>query len=152
MHLSQTNAHSTNDIHLAREIKGSVAKSEKCHWLAWICKRRMSRISVQMTYYFVTFSSRSRLISRFNRSIGNTYPVTQQTTILIGSTPSHGERFLLCRNEKSIRPIIIHVCKINGLMNVSTLSMFIFKGVLHLLPKISMFCALSQNNQQLFEK
>ena len=26
-----------------------------------------------------------------------------------------------------------------------------FKGVLHLLPKISMFCALSQNNQQLFE-
>ena len=26
------------------------------------------------------------------------------------------------------------------------------KGVLHLLPKISMFCALSQNNQQLFEK
>ena len=25
-------------------------------------------------------------------------------------------------------------------------------GVLHLLPKISMFCALSQNNQQLFEK
>ena len=27
-----------------------------------------------------------------------------------------------------------------------------FKGVLHLLPKISMFCALSQNNQQLFEK
>ena len=29
---------------------------------------------------------------------------------------------------------------------------FFFKGVLHLLPKISMFCALSQNNQQLFEK
>ena len=27
-----------------------------------------------------------------------------------------------------------------------------FKGVLHLLPKISMFCAPSQNNQQLFEK
>ena len=27
-----------------------------------------------------------------------------------------------------------------------------FKGVLHLLPKISMFCALSENNQQLFEK
>ena len=27
-----------------------------------------------------------------------------------------------------------------------------FKGVLHLLPKISMFCALSQNNQQLFYK
>ena len=27
-----------------------------------------------------------------------------------------------------------------------------FKGVLHLLPKISMFCALSQNNQELFEK
>ena len=26
------------------------------------------------------------------------------------------------------------------------------KGVLHLLPKIIMFCALSQNNQQLFEK
>ena len=26
------------------------------------------------------------------------------------------------------------------------------KEVLHLLPKISMFCALSQNNQQLFEK
>ena len=26
------------------------------------------------------------------------------------------------------------------------------KGVLHLLPKISIFCALSQNNQQLFEK
>ena len=25
-------------------------------------------------------------------------------------------------------------------------------GVLHLQPKISMFCALSQNNQQLFEK
>ena len=25
------------------------------------------------------------------------------------------------------------------------------KRVLHLLPKISMFCALSQNNQQLFE-
>ena len=25
------------------------------------------------------------------------------------------------------------------------------KGVLHLLPKISMFCALFQNNQQLFE-
>ena len=27
-----------------------------------------------------------------------------------------------------------------------------FKRVLHLLPKISMFCALSQNNQELFEK
>ena len=27
-----------------------------------------------------------------------------------------------------------------------------FKGVLHLLPKISMFCALSQNNQKLVEK
>ena len=26
------------------------------------------------------------------------------------------------------------------------------KGVLHLLPKISMFCAVSQDNQQLFEK
>ena len=26
------------------------------------------------------------------------------------------------------------------------------KGVLHLLPKISMFCALSQNNQQRFDK
>ena len=26
------------------------------------------------------------------------------------------------------------------------------EGVLHLLPKISMVCALSQNNQQLFEK
>ena len=26
------------------------------------------------------------------------------------------------------------------------------KGVLHLLPKICMFCALSQNKQQLFEK
>ena len=26
------------------------------------------------------------------------------------------------------------------------------KGVLHLLPKISMFCVLSQNNQHLFEK
>ena len=26
------------------------------------------------------------------------------------------------------------------------------KGVLHLLPKIGMFCALSQNNEQLFEK
>ena len=25
------------------------------------------------------------------------------------------------------------------------------QGVLHLLPKITMFCALSQNNQQLFE-
>ena len=31
-------------------------------------------------------------------------------------------------------------------------SLFLFKGVLHLLPKISMFCALSQNNQQVFEK
>ena len=29
---------------------------------------------------------------------------------------------------------------------------FSLKGVLHLLPKISMFCALSQDNQQLFEK
>ena len=28
----------------------------------------------------------------------------------------------------------------------------VFKGVLYLLPKISMFCALSQNNQYLFEK
>ena len=28
----------------------------------------------------------------------------------------------------------------------------IFKGILHLLPKISMFCALTENNQQLFEK
>ena len=28
----------------------------------------------------------------------------------------------------------------------------LLKGVLHLLPKISMFCALSKNNQQLFEK
>ena len=27
-----------------------------------------------------------------------------------------------------------------------------FKGVLHLLPRISMFCALSQNNQQLKKK
>ena len=27
-----------------------------------------------------------------------------------------------------------------------------FKGVLHLLPKISMFCALSQNDQQFFLK
>ena len=26
------------------------------------------------------------------------------------------------------------------------------QGVLHLLPKISMFCALSQNNKQLLEK
>ena len=36
------------------------------------------------------------------------------------------------------------------LMNDSVLKTL--KGVLHLLPKISMFCALSQNNQQLFEK
>ena len=28
----------------------------------------------------------------------------------------------------------------------------IFKGGLHLLPKISMFCALSENNKQLFKK
>ena len=28
----------------------------------------------------------------------------------------------------------------------------LLKGVLHLLPRISMFCSLSQNNQQLFEK
>ena len=28
----------------------------------------------------------------------------------------------------------------------------LIKGILHLLPKISMLCALSQNNQQLFEK
>ena len=28
----------------------------------------------------------------------------------------------------------------------------LLKGLLHLLPKISMFCALSQNDQQLFEK
>ena len=27
-----------------------------------------------------------------------------------------------------------------------------FKGGLHLLPKMSMFCTLSQNNQQLFKK
>ena len=27
-----------------------------------------------------------------------------------------------------------------------------FKGLLHFLPKISMFCALSQNNQYLLEK
>ena len=32
------------------------------------------------------------------------------------------------------------------------LFVIIVQGVLHLLPKISMFCALSQNNQQLFEK
>ena len=29
---------------------------------------------------------------------------------------------------------------------------YAFEGVLHLLPKIGMFCALSQNNQQLFEQ
>ena len=29
---------------------------------------------------------------------------------------------------------------------------YILKGVLHLLPKISMFYALSQNNQQAFEE
>ena len=28
----------------------------------------------------------------------------------------------------------------------------VVKGVLHLIPKINMFCALSQNNQELFEK
>ena len=28
----------------------------------------------------------------------------------------------------------------------------ILRGVLHLMPKISMFCALSQNDQQPFEK
>ena len=49
-------AHSTNDIHLAREIEGSFAKSENCHWLAWIFKRRVSRRLVQITHYFVTFS------------------------------------------------------------------------------------------------
>ena len=27
-----------------------------------------------------------------------------------------------------------------------------FKGIQHLLPKLSMFCVLSQNNHQLFEK
>ena len=31
-------------------------------------------------------------------------------------------------------------------------NVYFFKGVLHLLPKISMFCALSQNKRQLFEK
>ena len=38
------------------------------------------------------------------------------------------------------------------ILNVRNVTFIIFKGVLHLLPKISMFCALSQNNQQLFEK
>ena len=31
-------------------------------------------------------------------------------------------------------------------------NLILFKGVLHLLPQISMFCALSQNNQHLLEK
>ena len=53
---SSPHAHSTNDIHLAREIKDSFAKSENCHWLAWIFKRRVSRRLVQITHYFVTFS------------------------------------------------------------------------------------------------
>ena len=35
---------------------------------------------------------------------------------------------------------------------MDTVLLFSFKGVLHLLPKISMFCALSQNNQHLLEK
>ena len=34
----------------------------------------------------------------------------------------------------------------------SFLLFWLIKGVLHLLPKISMFCDLSQNDQQLFEK
>ena len=38
------------------------------------------------------------------------------------------------------------------IFGLATQSRFRIKGVLHLLPKISMFCALSQNNQQLFEK
>ena len=53
---SSPHAHSTNDIYLAREIKDSFAKSENCHWLAWIFKRRVSRGLVQITHYFVTFS------------------------------------------------------------------------------------------------
>ena len=32
------------------------------------------------------------------------------------------------------------------------LALYLFKGVLHFLPKISMFCALFQNNQYLFKK
>ena len=38
------------------------------------------------------------------------------------------------------------------LLAITYVSLKTFKGVLHLLPKFSMFCALSENNQQLFEK
>ena len=40
----------------------------------------------------------------------------------------------------------------DALLFVYLSNQFQVKGVLHLLAKISMFCALSENNQQLFEK
>ena len=46
-----------------------------------------------------------------------------------------------------------HIANLNiGILITPSPKKTPFKGVLHLLPKISMFCALSQNNQQLFEK
>ena len=36
--------------------------------------------------------------------------------------------------------------------HTNILTIYHVKGLLHLLPQKSMFCALSQNNQQLFEK
>ena len=45
--------------------------------------------------------------------------------------------------------VCVRVCPLyKKLLNLFYL---VIKGVLHLLPKINMFCALSQNNQ-LFEK
>ena len=43
---------------------------------------------------------------------------------------------------------------IHATFRLNTLRVFsiCIKGVLHLLPKISMFSALSENNQQIFEK
>ena len=38
------------------------------------------------------------------------------------------------------------------LMDIENGPIIKFKGVLHLLPKISMFCTLSQNNQQRFKE
>ena len=40
----------------------------------------------------------------------------------------------------------------SGVNHIKKPSIYCLKEVLHLLPKTSMFCALSQNNQQHFDK
>ena len=123
MRLLPTNPHSTNDIHLAREIKGSVAKSENCHWLAWVCKRRCLDIIANDTVLCYFFTCKSRLILRFNQSVGNTYILSRSKQRFRLAARHMVRDCLLCRNEKID---LAGLCKINGLM--------IFLPCLHRVP------------------